>query len=351
MLLDSYYTPRHLSERLISLYANGRPRRIADFCAGEGCLLKACELRFPQSHYIAIDKAKGAITKLRKAKATWSIHQADFLDDNQIDEIGLKEHSIDLIMMNPPFTCRGTLFKCELDGIPFSVSKAMLFLSRAIKYLAKEGVVLAILPVGVMNAERDARIVRYLKQVYDFHVCEKVSKVSFRGKEPNVVLVSLRSPKKIPKFRETLDNVTVPVCLHRGSCNVVTANSEASLKGVRFVHTTNMQNGRLVDLRVRIPTFNHRVLNAFAVLVPRVGTPHENKLVVVDAGNRYVLSDCVIAIMCRGRHEAEMLRELLLSNRQRLFRLYAGTGARYVTLKKIAGFLARYVPADLLVST
>ena len=347
MTLDPYYTPQSLAERLVSFY-NGRPKRIADFCAGEGRLLLACEEKFPHAQYVAVDKSHAAIRKLRPRHSGWSIYEADFLNDEQLGRCEFNDESFDLVMLNPPFSCRGNLFKFELDGFAFSASKALLFLARALRFVRKGGHLLAILPVGVVNSQRDSLLLAYLKKAYGFKVCNRVSNVSFRGKEPNVILVSLQRPKVLPKYRERALNLSVPSWLHRGCCNVISANKNAVRSGLVFVHTTNLQDGRLKDLTLRISPKGHRILTGPAVLLPRVGNPNEGKFVIVPTGMRLVLSDCVIAILCKNNKTAQKVKKILLTYSVSLFKLYLGTGARYITLSCLGHFLESRIMLDLL---
>ena len=347
MTLDPYYTPQSLAERLVSFY-NGRPKRIADFCAGEGRLLWACEKKFPRAQFVAADKSLAAIRKLRLKHSGWSIYEADFLNDEQLRRCEFNDVSFDLVMLNPPFSCRGNLFKFELDGFAFSASKALLFLARALRFVRKGGHLLAILPVGVVNSQRDSLLLAYLKKAYGFKVCNRVSNVSFRGKEPNVILVSLQRPKVLPKYRERVLKLSVPSWLHRGCCNVISANENAVRSGLVFVHTTNLQDGRLKDLTLRLSPKGHRILTGPAVLLPRVGNPNEGKFVIVPTGMRLVLSDCVIAILCKSNDSACKVHKVLVKNSVSLFQLYAGTGARYVTMSRIGGFLKGKLSTNLI---
>lgn len=347
MTLDPYYTPKSLAERLVSFY-NGRPKRIADFCAGEGRLLLACEKKFPHAQYVAVDKSHAAIRKLRPKHSGWSIYEADFLNDEQLGRCEFNDESFDLVMLNPPFSCRGNLFKFELDGFAFSASKALLFLARALRFVRKGGHLLAILPVGVVNSQRDSLLLAYLKKAYGFKVCNRVSNVSFRGKEPNVILVSLQRPKVLPKYKVRALDLSVPSWLHRGCCNVISACGSAVKNGVLYVHTTNLHNGMLVAMHVRLPRDGHRVLRGPAVLLPRVGNPSLKKIVIIRKGDEYVLSDCVIAIFCKSNVSARKVHEVLVKNSSSLFRLYAGTGARYVTMTRMGRFLKGKLSADLV---
>ena len=178
MKLDSFYTPPDAAKRLVDRL-DDEPENVADFCAGEGELLRACVERFPAVRCVALDKSKRASSRLLAMNKTWEVHCADFLNERKMSQTGLNNESFDLVVMNPPFSCRGTRYKIDLDGLSFSGSKALLFLARALQYLRIGGVLRAILPTGVVCAERDAEIVGYLKRAYGFRVFAYSSKLSF----------------------------------------------------------------------------------------------------------------------------------------------------------------------------
>ena len=347
MQLDPYYTPEALSDRLAG-YCMAVPRRIADFCAGEGCLLRSCEKLFSNAKYLAVDKSKRAISKLLQSHPSWEIYRADFLSDRQLNRIALHENTFDLVMFNPPFSCRGRRYHFKFDGLEFSASKAMLFLIRALRFVARGGILLGILPVGVVHSLRDHRIVSYLKAMYNFKVLEHVSDVSFKGKEPNVILIAIQKPTVMQEYHEHCVRFIVPSYLQRGCCNVITAKRMSSRSGLQYVHTTDLQSGALQKPRIRLPSSRCRVLHGPAVLLPRVGTPSLSKIVVIGSSKRVILSDCVIGVLAKSEKAAIMIKDKLKDSFQALSRLYIGTGARYVTLYQLGVFLDRRLSKELI---
>lgn len=347
MPLDQYYTPEVLSDRLAS-YCVTVPRRIADFCAGEGRLLHSCEKLFPGAEYLAVDKSKRAISKLLLSHPFWEIHHADFLSDRQLDRIALRENTFDLVMFNPPFSCRGGRYSFKLDDLEFSASKAMLFLARALRFIARGGMLLGILPVGVVHALRDHRIVSYLKAVYNFKVLEHVSDISFKGKSPNVILIAIQKPKVRQEYHEHCVRFLVPSYLQRGCCNVIMAKGLSSKSGLQYVHTTDLQSGALLKPHIRLPSSCCRVLHGPAVLLPRVGTPSPSKIVVIGSSKRIILSDCVIGVLAKNEKAAIKIKDRLKRSFHELSQLYRGTGARYVTLYQLGVFLDRRLSKGLI---
>ena len=346
-MLDSFYTPDKIAQEMVALY-DGTPHLIGDFCAGDGGLLRACEAHFPHAMYFANDKSKRAYHKLLKAHANWDVYNLDFLSDKSLQEVAHLNGTFDLLLLNPPFTCKGQTYKFIFDGFKFSASKALLFVIRSIRFLSRGGRLMAVLPIGVSISERDAKLMAYLKNAYDFRIHKKVSGVSFTGKEPNVILAELCRPQMestyVPKkpIKRTYD------FLHRGCRTVVDANDLKTKNGILFIHTTNLIGNKIVDTKARLPEDKARILVGPAVLVPRVGTPNVNKIVVIGERKRYILSDCVIAILSRDESSAYHIQDILASKKISFHHLYAGTGARYITLSRLGEYVKKIVPSQYL---
>ena len=342
-MLDPFYTPDNLAHEVVSLY-NGKPSRIGDFCAGDGGLLRACEERFPKAKYFANDKSKRAYFKLVKNHKNWDVYNLDLLSDKSLLEVMHLNGAFDLLLLNPPFTCKGQTYKFIFDGVKFSASKALLFLIRSIRFLSSGGRLLAVLPIGVSISERDAVLMSYLKRAYGFHVHRKVSGVSFAGKAPNVILAELCRPAILPAYTPKTIRKQDYGFLHRGTLNVVDAkNKIVARKGMAFIHTTNLVGGKIVEARTRVSSRGTKVLVGPAVLVPRVGNPNVGKVVVIGEGEKCVLSDCVIAILSRDCSSACHIKNIIRAQEESFYRLYAGTGAKYITLSRLGKYLKKIV--------
>jgi len=344
-MLDSFYTPKDAAEKLITRLGIS-PRKVADFCVGGGELLRACEAQFPDVKCVAVDKSIRAVRSIVAGHKSWQVHCADFLNERQMTATGLRMATFDLVVLNPPFSCRGTRYPIAIDNLDFSGSKAMLFLSRALLYVRPGGVLRAILPIGAVCAERDAVLVRYLRKKYGFREYWRSSDISFCGKTPNVVFVELRKPRNVASVKIVEQSkFTAPTYLHRGCFNVVEAQrvrqDQVAPGLVRYVHTTDLQKGVVCDSDFWVPAAGRRIVRGPCVLIPRVGTPSLNKVSVVSTKCCYVLSDCVIALQCKSLGGAARLKRLIKLKWMNYQKIYAGTGARYTTLRRIDEFLRR----------
>lgn len=338
-MLDPFYTPDDIAMRLVE-YCRTTPHKVADFCAGDGGLLQACERRFPQARYTAVDKSKLAIRKLKATHSGWAVVNEDFLKSKRIRESGVRTSFYDLILMNPPFSCRGKLYKFNLDGQSFKGSKALLFIIRALQYLTGGGVLLAILPVGVTCTQRDEAVIKYLKACYDFTVLENLTGVSFKGKQPDVIFASMRRPQRLRRFVVSIEVKESPSYLQRGAFNVQRAKEVINdERGICYVHTTNLQEGRVLNAKRK--AFSPKLKSVYgpAVLLPRVGIPTADKIVRIGSNEHFVLSDCVIAIRCKSEKGSKKLQEKIVLALQYLQGLYWGTGAKFITMHRLGVFI------------
>lgn len=103
---------------------------------------------------------------------------------------------------------------------------------------------------------------------------------------------------------------------------------------VPLIHTTNIQKGKLVDLKKIIPG-NQRTVDGYGVVIPRVCNPSQDKIALLDGKHTYALSDCVMVLRTTSQKDAEQARNHILTNWLDFITIYKGTGAQYVTLERM----------------
>lgn len=336
-MMDSFYTPPALAYRLASSVVASHVHSIADFCIGSGELIKALLPRFPEATVYGVDISEAVITDLAENHNHWNLAVCDFLDDSSKDSVGfLREKRFDLIVMNPPFTCRGsTSFEIEVEGVRMRVSMAMRFLLKALEYMSTEGGLYAILPSSCIHSQKDHRAWSYLKENYNACILEELGRFSFsKNCSPNIVMVF------VGKYKVTTPTFISSSPFHysgirrivRGSVSMQGLSFSHSKSALPLVHTTNMLGGRLVGLNKII---GGRIVDGPALLIPRVGNPKPEKLVLLDEGKQVVLSDCVVALLTGSQDAAEYLKQLIHSHWEVFENLYKGTGARYTTIARL----------------
>ena len=340
---DAYYTPDGLAGKLLS-FAVDTPRTAIDFCVGDGGLLKATEQRFKDIACFGIDISDEVIDGLAKRQPSWSLAQCDFRDREALALIPfLQGATFDLIVLNPPFTCRGSsIEKVTIGDEEYHVSTAMSFIVGALPYLSEEGAIYAILPVGCVYSQKDRKCWEYLKREYNACVLTEVQKAYFNKKcTPNIVLVYLgRATYPHWEGQEEAGLETAPVELQgisRGRLGVYEMKRvKVGKKQIPFIHTTNMRNGVLVDVGYTKEGLKEAV-KGNGVLIPRVCNPNKDKIVVYD-GREAILSDCVVLLQTRTKKQAVQLKRHILKNWEEFKKIYVGTGARYVTMERLRAY-------------
>lgn len=336
---DSYYTPALLAEKLVSYVPFPRVRSAVDFCVGDGDLLKAVGKRYDGVDMFGTDISDDAIERLRSNCPHWQLGVCDFRDEESVSNVRfLQDKTFDLIVLNPPFTCRGSVVeKVVFDKQEFRISTAMLFLVRALQYLSEDGGLYAILPISCVYSDKDKTMWDYLKKNYNACVLDEPSRVSFSSKcSPNIAMVYVgRYPIAVRKVKAKSPFVSLPVeSIVRGSCRMQNLEYVNSSEGIPLIHTTNIQKGELVNLQKINPKGNFTV-KQYGVVVPRVCNPNPNKVALLDGNTRYVLSDCVIAFLTESHIDAELIRNSILDNWDSFVGLYKGTGAQYTTISRL----------------
>ncbi len=340
---DAYYTPAGLASRLLS-FAIDTPQTAIDFCVGDGGLLTATEEKFPGITCYGIDISEEVIDDLKLRQPTWNLAHCDFKDGEALGKIPfLRGRRFDLIVLNPPFTCRGsTINKAFIGEEEYHVSTAMSFLVGALPYLSDTGSIYAILPITCVYSEKDKKCWRYLEENCHACVLTEVHKAWFKGKcTPNIVLVYLgmdpypvedaRMDFGIGDFGFTLKGIK------RGHLGVYEQKKvDAGDDRIPYIHTTNMRGGELVDVGYTRRGLKEAV-KGYGLLIPRVCNPNVEKLVVYGK-EECILSDCVVLLQTRSLQQAERLKRYLVEHWDEFKKNYVGTGARYVTMERLRAY-------------
>lgn len=336
---DSYYTPMPLADKLIIYVLNENIKTVIDFCVGDGDLLKAVRIRFKDVKFFGTDISQDAISKLANENVGWTLGVCDFRNDDSVKNLSfLKSASFDLIVLNPPFTCKGANVELvEFNGIKYKVSTAMMFVMKAVKYLSSIG---AILPISCVYSQKDRIAWKLLQDQYNACVLEEPERVSFGHRcSPNIVLVYIghservnvekRSSLTLPSF--AIDKVV------RGGVRMQNLKYSKSKNAIRLIHTTNIQNRKLINLDRILPE-KRLTVKSYGVIIPRVCNPNPQKIALLDDKNIYLLSDCIIMLQTSTMEEAEKIQTYILDHWSTFITLYKGTGAKYTTLERVRTF-------------
>lgn len=341
-MTDQYYTPPGLAALLVSASKVRTAKLVADFAMGDGALLRAAEARWPRTSLFGSDINPVAADAVHGLKQALSFEALDFLQDHERSAAlaGLKQ-ACDVILLNPPFTCRGNRrYPATVGGEVLHGSKALAFVCRALEYLKPRGEALAIVPASCATSERDRNLMTALRANYTVDQIGEINRNAFAGCTVNVIIIRIRRRSLFSK-RQTVKPVSniaavkpYTARIMRGGTSV--HRTSATPPGMPVLHTSDLRDRNLTPARWIAGA--GQVIQGMAVLLPRVGRPDQAKLVVADLPE-LVLSDCVIAIQtCPPGAEQELLR-LMRSRWAELELLYGGSCAPYITLGQLEQFL------------
>lgn len=340
MGIDSYYTSSELADELIDYHNTSTPIKIYDPCLGDGELLRAALRKWTKLKLFGSDISFEAINNTNKTHKDWNLKVYDFLNDNEVDNHLKEIGTMDMVLINPPFTCKGsTIRKVKVDGKEFTCSIAMNFIANSLKFLNKNGMMYCILPVSCCFSKKDLNIWSYLKDYRAGKILNiPNSRKLFKGCDTNVILVSIKGKiEHITKIDLTKsDNDLINIKVHsifRGNLSVNDSIKYESEEGYYFLHTTNLINNKLDNLNKKCLK-KGSIITGPAILFPRVGSPSIKKIVKIKANETYIISDCIIGLKVNINSLNSVYKEIL-SNWEIVKATYIGTGAKYTTIERL----------------
>ena len=346
---DQYFTPPELAAKLIQSVTVAVPARVGDFAAGHGELLRAAEARWPVTRCVALDIDPEVVAQLKSSHPAWHTRHCDFTDSQSRDQaLRLRGKTLQLpvIVLNPPFSVRGGASRRVLiAGHLTRCSPALAFIVEALAYLKHGGQLVAIVPHGVVQGEKDAAARRLLGQHYGLEVVELFARSSFAKCTPRTAIIRLTggvAPGPEPVESQSIlpaDALTASLLRGRQSNTLVLHSNKRSR--LPFVHTTDLGGGVLHKTHKQIAASDLPPVHGPAVLLPRVGKPAVDKIVLFPPGATAVLSDCVFAIECYCEHDTERVHALLTTNWPSVEAAYGGTCARFISVEGLRELLHR----------
>jgi SAM-dependent methyltransferase len=350
--VDAYYTPFPIALRICAYASINRPGRIGDLACGDGSLLVAAAQRWPSAHLIANDVSRTALRTTGERCSLAISTSQDILkvasDANSINRVR-RLWSVDLILLNPPFSARvkhrhPVAFGVELRAM---VSQSAAFLLTAAQLLRPTGELIAVMPSSFLASARDQVARDLLEGMGDVTILEYLPRDAFEGCRAESVVLRLTRRRAatttlIPDARAPQSEIAISrniVGIIRG--NVKVHETQAGQVGRRrFVHTTDISDGSATPRLLILPA-GARYLKGAAVLIPRVGQRALSKISSVSFAYPVALSDCLFALETDSAPNAELLRSDIVSNWHIFEREYVGTGAPHLTATALLRALER----------
>ena len=348
MSIDEFDTPPPLAAKLVQIadqLSENEPRTVADFAVGTGELLAAAKLRWPKATVFGCDISNHRVAGLAQARTDWTLAQCDFLSRasrESLSDLESIKTRVDLAVLNPPFSARGgTKVEVHFDGQSVRCSPAMAFVLLASQYLSPDGNLVVLLPAGVPHADRDQEARVALRQLGEFRAIHETT-AKFPGVSLKVTIAYLkRGPATLTPSTliEPMVNATWPrIRVLRGTMQTHEVPTNGVLGRIPLVHSTELQDYKLQVAQREVHS-GIRSLSGPAVLLHRVGRPRQDKIAYVPQGPPFAITDCVVALLCPNERECLRLHSSLTEQFGLLKRNYIGSGAPYITIKRIQRIL------------
>lgn len=349
-MIDLHYTPSELAQTMIACVPeNFTPQSIADFSAGEGSLLNEAEKHWPYASIYANDLSPRSAKMIASLNKKWCVSCSDFLkpSSHRNTKFSKKKHSIDLILLNPPFSERGRkgTHWPDLEGVKSGLAAAFVYLS--LKYLSKDGYLFAILPNGSLTSERDEQGWNIISQCFNVEIvsgnCMRVFKSAVA--RTSIVKITHKQQQNLPQSNSSIKFEKPTLQIKRGQVQMHAI--QACANGLPLIHTTQLKNGEVSSISTYGTVASRISVKGPALLFPRVGMITAGKICILKKGETVTLSDCVLAIETQDIQRTKFIRNYALKNWEHFFKLYDGTGAKYITLKRASAFFEKAVTSPL----
>lgn len=361
-MIDQHFTPEWLADLVTAALPSDLAGFVIDPAAGSGALLASLERRGIETlSPLAIDIDHSVVAGLRRIYPAWTVSVADSLSPRSRASSDAwrraRARGVEVVLLNPPFSYRGgpsaiTSFR----GFIGRLSPAAQFVAMSIDALKPRYGTVAILPDGVVEGQKYRTFWAEVSKSHTVRVLHRLHNSSFRGVRARCSLVEIR-PRELrpalelaatedgrdyvspPPSRTSVGKPTLPIlacrCVDVVRGRIPRHRVQVVSDGVPFVHTTNLQSNSAVLEPGRAP-FDLSTPGPF-VLLPRVGYP--NGKIAISLASSLVLSDCVIALRPLSA-PLEVLADAVRGEIDLLRGEYVGTGAPYITLDRLAAFLA-----------
>ena len=346
--LDRYYTPREIAEDLLTDCMPLAPNVCVDSTCGEGNLLEAANTVFGNVQCIGLDKDKRAINNLRRRQPEWTLSVADLLNPKSIKRTYVAANYLksDLLILNPPFSLgKKKSHDVEFKGERIKSSIAMAHVLTSLELFRPKQGAFVIVPESLLYSEIDESARNLLFSDYDCSEIGDLHCSTFHGARARSVAIRLK-----PGVLSFSDNIsfsgvekTLKVNIIRGGLPV--HEKVNNRKGLPYIHTTDLsilfKENNILRL-LKVSRCSRGTVKGWVILIPRVGLPQQNTIKPVFLESEVQLSDCVIALSCGSKTNANKIEKRINSNWDYFVNHYKGTGARYTTLSRLKGCISKF---------
>lgn len=322
------------------------PLTLADFAVGDGSLVAAAVKRWPGISIFASDIDPELVTCLRLAHPQWRVDLGDMLDDQFHARLNSIPGSLfDVILLNPPFSCRGGMkISSRIANDVTVCSVAMAFVIRCLDHLSSDGEIVAILPSNSLHSQKDKEAWSIVTSSYAVSVVRNNDRNTFRGCYPNTTIVRISAkhsniPSGLYTFDKTPKARPLEMNIVRGTLQMPRFDASRETDGAaKMIHSTSLTPTGIINTKPVTPA-NRRILRSPAVLIQRVGKPYPHKIAAFTDTDTIVPSDCIIGLQLQSAENARYVEQFLRANWTLFEDLYSGTCAKYITVERLTNFL------------
>ena len=321
-----------------------RVNSCADPTCGYGQLLLSAEGHWPTAQFVGLDIDRQAVRKVRRHRPHWTVSVGDLMSHSSLSrtQISRSGNACEVLLANPPFSM-GAGKGVFRPGSPYRCSVAMAHILAAIEFFRPSLGVGAIVPESLLYSDLDETARDNLTIEWTLEEVSCVPQLTFNGTRAHSTLVILRPRDKLV--------TSVPVSPITNECNLSADLVRGGLPvheavssrkgGLQFVHSTDLLSLARGTYRTRsvTPIPRGRALGSL-ILLPRVGVPSREHLSPVKFTRPVQFSDCVICLRFKSYRSATAGAKLMRAEFSSLENLYRGTGARYVTVRRLANWCA-----------
>lgn len=226
-------------------------------------------------------------------------------------------------------------------------SLAFAFLFTALDYLAADGELLAVMPTSTLQSERDANARRQLEKFFKSRLISRPRYNRFPGLDVSTYLIGLRPKQEVRNDTLVSDAERcshLPWKLTRGTISLPKAKRILQSGQRAWIHTTSIQSSKIVErykLPAPMPDFGQKLIGEQSIVLPRVGKVKIGDVALTSRPE--LLSDCLLGITFDDRKLARLVYDGLRDRFSSFTKLYTGTGAPYITHKRVSEFVRKIV--------
>jgi len=342
MKLDKYYTPPETALELAQVFGDHKIRTVADGACGDGNLLRAAELHFNKVTCRGVDVDTTTVRRLRRRHPHWLISTANMLIPRSRNAIVGDVRTHDAVLLNPPFSMHARKYivgALNKEHVKCSIAMAHI-LANISTFNPRHGLS-AIVPESLMYSQIDTAARGMLSKTYSIRIIKELRNTTFSGTRVNSLIL---------RIAPVVEDISSVVCLPaiwsgKPKCTIVRGGlplheARFDKNGLPLIHSTDIVSvASELTPEKRVRPIGRGLVKGTAVLLPRVGIPAPAAIVHRQLHYTAQLSDCVIALLFSSQSAAHMFARALKCNREILDKLYRGTGARYVTVSRLAQVL------------